>query len=137
MGAPLLIFDQAFEHLLSLAGEDQYARVRRRSLLVLLFFATSPESPFTAAHVEPLFKRVLIPQAASHDPDVREACSNIAQRLAIILGILAVGANEGMVIDENIALSDGGGAGLSHLWQELSEALTLAASTAGNGPSVE
>ena len=94
---PLRYLGEALGTLMDIAADDQYVRVRRRCLLVLVMAATSarvPQEdaaadaaaarpPLDPAQVAALFRRVLIPQAASYDPDIRQACADIGQALAV------------------------------------------------------
>jgi len=121
----------ALAGLAAVAGGDRYDRVRRRGLLVFVFLAAASEQVplLEASDVEPLFKQVLLPQASSPDPDVREACCRIAHSLAVVKdlgGGIAVEAGPSSV---------GHGSTFAGLWAELSVALARGATAAADGDS--
>merc|ERR1712185_723910 len=98
---------------------EQYLRVRRRGLLVLLMAASGCTPPFTPPQVEPIFRQVLIPQGSSPDASIRDACANIARGVVIALG----GGGDGACSEEDIL--DMACSGVSCLWRELVEALAV------------
>mmetsp|Transcript_104189 Transcript_104189/g.224913 ORF Transcript_104189/g.224913 Transcript_104189/m.224913 type:complete len:114 (+) Transcript_104189:2-343(+) len=85
--------------------------------------AAAARPPLDPAQIAALFRRVLIPQAASYDPDIRQACADIGQALA--------GGGE--------SPEGGGGAGAAEdaefrpLWEELCAALARANEDEGPG----
>jgi len=109
--APRNRLGEAVEALSLMAGSDPYMRVRRHGLFVLLVATSLPELP-TAAHVELIFRRVLIPQAASLDDSIREACATIANGLAAVL-------SSSTATD---TMQDSSGAPAAGLWAEFQAA---------------
>eukprot|EP00929_Paragymnodinium_shiwhaense_P066130 TRINITY_DN3314_c0_g2_i1.p1 TRINITY_DN3314_c0_g2~~TRINITY_DN3314_c0_g2_i1.p1 ORF type:complete len:691 (-),score=153.98 TRINITY_DN3314_c0_g2_i1:23-2095(-) len=84
---PEQLFAEAFEGLMLLAGtSEQYLRVRRRALLVLVVAASRPMPLYCTAHAEPLFECVLLPCARAQDISLREAACHIAEGLIASLG---------------------------------------------------
>merc|ERR1712232_153034 len=132
--APCQSFDATLESLMAIASRDQYTRVRRRALLVLLFFTNCADTPLAASHVEPVFRRVLIPLASSHDEDIRTVCFNIGQQLVTWFGLtdrqIQQGCTEharGAEIAASIPSE------FVPLWNELEEAVSRANATHGAG----
>eukprot|EP00747_Dinoflagellata_sp_TGD_P187133 gnl/TRDRNA2_/TRDRNA2_44640_c0_seq1.p1 gnl/TRDRNA2_/TRDRNA2_44640_c0~~gnl/TRDRNA2_/TRDRNA2_44640_c0_seq1.p1 ORF type:complete len:627 (+),score=139.66 gnl/TRDRNA2_/TRDRNA2_44640_c0_seq1:125-2005(+) len=109
---PRKTFSEAFELLVSAAGRDPYTRVRRRGMLTLLVAATCADSPLKEAHAEPVFRQVLIPQAASQDAAIRQACVDIAVAIAGAAGLVSEGTDSEPSV----------GGWLSGLWAELMQA---------------
>jgi len=118
-------FDSAFESLAALGATDHYLRVRRRGLLVFLL-AAAEGAVLTPAHAEPLFRKVLIPQAASPDDDIRDACARIAQGFAGALGWIQPTGEDAPTLPETCA----GYAEFTILWQEMTQAVGRGATDA-------
>eukprot|EP00927_Polykrikos_kofoidii_P070596 TRINITY_DN67018_c0_g1_i1.p1 TRINITY_DN67018_c0_g1~~TRINITY_DN67018_c0_g1_i1.p1 ORF type:complete len:748 (+),score=145.77 TRINITY_DN67018_c0_g1_i1:112-2355(+) len=134
--APSALIDESIEALLTAASSDEpYLRIRRRSLLTLVLAASCPEPSFRLVHVEPIFRRVLLPLAASPDASVRDACVTIARGLAVALGVGTLSSPECSPEEFLEATAQG----VAHLWRDLAEALAAgaAASASVDGNAVQ
>merc|ERR1712129_570142 len=129
-------FASAFDTLVAIVDDDPYLRVRRHGLLVFVAAATSATPPFSIlqakgsmapdaqtprsfsrsmmhSQVKPLFHNVLIPQVASPDDAVREACATIAR------GIITACSQQA---SEQVPGTVGADAMVAGLWAEFCEA---------------